>query len=122
MKGKAVIIFTLFAMIIFSAAIVAIAHGGAPDVITIDKAQDKKPPVVFPHKAHVERTDCTICHHTATGKDDAKSCFECHGKDPNAPDPSAMSAKKNPFHIMCKGCHKEEAKGPTKCGECHKKE
>ena len=24
-------------------------------------------------------------------------------------------------HKTCKGCHQEKAKGPTKCGDCHKK-
>ena len=122
MKRKAVIILTFLAIALGSVAMVAVAHGDMPaDVITIDKAQAKKPPVVFQHKTHSEANDCTVCHHTATGKDDAKSCFECHGKDPNANDPSVSSAKENPFHIRCKGCHKEQAKGPTKCGECHKK-
>jgi len=121
MKRKTVIMLMFLAMAISLAALVTVAHGGAPDVITIDKAQAKKPPVVFPHKTHAEANDCTVCHHTATGPDDAQSCFDCHGKDPAAPDPSAMSAKENPFHIKCKGCHKEVAKGPTKCGECHQK-
>ena len=32
-----------------------------------------------------------------------------------------MSLKKNPFHMVCIDCHKEQAKGPTKCDDCHKK-
>lgn len=120
MKRQTVVILTLFAMIIGMAALVAVAHGDMPEVITIDKAQAKKAPVVFPHKAHADVNECTVCHHTAKGKDDAQSCFECHGKDPNAPDPSAMGAKENPFHILCRGCHQEQGKGPTKCNECHK--
>jgi len=121
MKRKTVIILTLLAMAISLAAVVAVAHGDMPEVITIDKAQAKKAPVVFPHKTHADTNDCVVCHHTSKGKDDVTSCFECHGKDPNANDPSVSSAKENPFHIRCKGCHKEQAKGPTKCGECHKK-
>ncbi len=122
MKRKTIIILTLLAMAISLASLVAVAQGGAPDVITIDKAQAKKPPVVFPHKTHSEANDCTVCHHTATEKEDPQSCFDCHGKDPAAPDPSSMSSKKNPFHVLCKTCHQEKAKGPTKCAECHKKE
>jgi hypothetical protein len=121
MKRKTVIILTLLAIVAFSVSLVAIAHGDMPGVVTIDKAQAKKAPVTFQHDDHAKRSDCTVCHHTATGKDDAQSCFECHGKDPNAPDPSVSSSKDNPFHVRCKGCHKEVAKGPTKCGECHKK-
>jgi cytochrome c553 len=120
MGRKTVIILTLFAMVICSAALVALAQGDAADVITINKAQAKKPPVVFPHKVHAEANDCTVCHHNAKGKDDAGSCFECHGKDPSAPDPSSASAKDNPFHNLCRGCHKEQGKGPNKCGDCHK--
>jgi hypothetical protein len=111
--------------IIFITAItsaLAIAHGNMPDVITIDKAQAKKPPVVFPHEKHSEDIACVKCHHTITKKEEADSCFECHGKDPDIPNPSVASAKENPFHILCKGCHKEQAKGPTKCAECHKAE
>ena len=88
-------------------------------VIVIDKAQAKKPPVTFPHKAHQEKNDFVVCHHTAKSPDESKSCFECHGQNPDIPDPSQMSAKKNPFHIKCVGCHKEQAKGPTKCKQCH---
>ena len=101
-------------------ATLAVSHGKMPDVITIDGAQAKKAPVVFLHEKHSHDIKCVICHHTALKEEEAKSCFECHGKDPNAPDPSLSSQKENPFHIQCKGCHKEKGKGPTKCSECHK--
>ena len=121
MKRKTVIIFTVLAMVLVSAAFIVSAHGDAPTEVTIDGAMNKKPPVVFPHEAHAKDNDCTVCHHTAKGKDAIQSCFECHGKDPKANDPTVSSAKVNPFHIKCRGCHKEQAKGPTKCGDCHKK-
>ena len=35
--------------------------------------------------------------------------------------PNQMSLKKNPFHINCVGCHKEQGAGPAKCDECHPK-
>ena len=121
MKRKTVIIFTVLAMILVSAAFVVSAHGDAPAEVTIDGAMKKKPPVVFPHEAHARDIDCSVCHHTSKGKDDITSCFECHGKDPKTNDPTVSSPKVNPFHIVCRGCHKEQAKGPTKCGDCHKK-
>ncbi|UCF30530.1 MAG: cytochrome c3 family protein [bacterium] len=99
---------------------VAISFADVPETITIDKAQNKKPPVVFPHAAHAKDNDCTVCHHKDEGKEEKRSCFECHGKDENIPDPSVMSAKENPFHILCRECHKEKGQGPTKCNECHK--
>ena len=120
MKRKTVIILTILAMVVGSAALVAVAYGDMPDVVTIDGAQAKKAPVVFPHGDHAEDIECTVCHHTAKGKDDAQSCFECHGKDPKANDPSVSSAKVNPFHIRCRGCHQEKGEGPTKCNDCHK--
>jgi hypothetical protein len=121
MKKQAVIVLTLFALIIGTVALVGVVYADAPDVVTIDKAKAKKAPVVFPHGEHAKDIDCVTCHHTAKGKDDAGSCFECHGKDPNAPDPSVSSAKENPFHVLCRSCHKEQGKGPTKCHDCHKK-
>ena len=113
-------IIVLFAALAIGAALFGtVATADSHEVIVIDKAQAKKPAVTFPHKAHQDRTDCVVCHHTAKGADDSVSCFECHGQNPDIPDPSQMSAKKNPFHIKCIGCHKEEAKGPTKCKQCH---
>lgn len=58
--------------------------------------------ITFPHKQHQELLkDCKKCHEKGPGK------IEGFGKD---------------FaHKSCKGCHEEMKKGPTKCGECHKK-
>ncbi|AJE04210.1 cytochrome c7 [Geobacter pickeringii] len=58
--------------------------------------------VSFPHKKHQEvLKDCKKCHEKGPGK------IEGFGKDV--------------AHKTCKGCHEEMKKGPTKCGECHKK-
>jgi ribosomal protein L40E len=118
MTRKTIVLLAVLALGAALFGTIAIAADN-PDVIVIDKAQAKKPPVIFPHKAHQETNDCVVCHHTAKVADDAESCFNCHGKDPDIPDPSQMSSKKNPFHILCKDCHTELAKGPTKCKECH---
>ena len=118
---KSVIIILLLTVAVLAASLAAFAHSDMPDVITIDKAKNKKPPVVFPHEAHAKDIDCMVCHHKAKAKEDIQSCFECHGKDPAANDPTVTSAKENPFHIRCRGCHKEQGKGPTNCGDCHKK-
>ena len=59
--------------------------------------------VTFNHKTHQDTLkDCTKCHATAAG-----GKIEGFGKDW--------------AHKTCKGCHTEMAKGPTKCGDCHKK-
>jgi hypothetical protein len=121
MKRQSIIVLTLFAIVIGSAALGWAMHLTMDEVFVIDKAQSKKAPVTFNHRTHGDNFDCSVCHHNVEkGSMDGSSCFECHGKDPDAPDPSVSSAKENPFHVLCKGCHKEQGKGPTKCGDCHK--
>jgi hypothetical protein len=98
-----------------------------PESVTLDKAQAKQPPVVFPHKIHAEKYACDSCHHTQKGltaqAEKVESCASCHldPEKPETPSMRQMSLTKNPFHTGCIDCHKKEAKGPTKCAECHKK-
>ena len=109
-------------MVAFAFAATMAVAGDPPAKITIDQVANKKPGVTFDHAKHSGSIDCLKCHHTAASKDAVdKSCFECHGKDPNAPDPTVSSSKDNPFHALCKACHKEQAKGPTMCADCHVK-
>ena len=58
--------------------------------------------VTFPHKEHQEIL---------------KDCKKCHEKEPG----KIAGLNKDWAHKTCKGCHSEMKKGPTKCGECHKK-
>ena len=98
-----------------------------PDEVVIDDCAKKKAPVAFPHKAHEEVGPCSTCHHTqpdlAAGGE-AEQCASCHNEpeDPETPACGQMSMTKNPYHINCVNCHKEQAKGPTKCNDCHPKE
>ncbi|MBN1958232.1 MAG: cytochrome c3 family protein [Desulfuromonadales bacterium] len=78
---------------------------GPPEV----KYTPKMGTVTFQHAAHQSYTDCATCHHTG----DFAQCKSCHGVDPQAPQ------AKDAFHQLCKDCHKESQKGPTKCKECH---
>ncbi|RJP25253.1 MAG: hypothetical protein C4529_01305 [Deltaproteobacteria bacterium] len=109
---------TLLAVVmltVFSAG--AIVAANAPEKATIKDVQKSKPAVTFNHKAHGEKIGkCAECHHKdAAGKE--QKCFSCHkaekGKD--------AVALKDAMHTKCKGCHQKEKKGPTKCGDCHKK-
>ena len=108
--------------------VATIALAGPPDMVKIDAAANKKPGVEFPHKAHMEMVEsCDTCHHTNKGLtadsdlSQVKACSECHlHPEGDVPDMSQMSMKKNPFHMLCIDCHKTEAKGPTKCNDCHK--
>ncbi len=72
----------------------------AADVITLPA---KNGNVSFPHKKHQEMLkDCKKCHEKGPGKIQGFGKELAHAKG-------------------CKGCHEEGKKGPTKCGECHKK-
>jgi hypothetical protein len=121
----------LVAVLLATGIAVATPHHG-PDEIVIEAAQNKRSAVVFPHGEHVERVEsCDTCHHTNEGlvsEDDAdaevQGCVSCHldPEEPDTPSMREMSIKKNPFHIACIDCHKEQEKGPTKCDDCHPKE
>lgn len=109
---------------------VVVVASEAPEATTIDDCVAKKAAVEFPHAAHYEVTECTTCHHTSEGLTaetaggmEVQACGACHTtvEEATTPECSQMSLKKNPFHISCVGCHKEEAAGPTKCDECHPK-
>lgn len=114
MSRKIAVIAIAIAMAMVFVASFAIA-GDPPGQVTIDKGADKQPGVQFNHETHAPLADCVSCHHTSKSKDDIQSCFECHGKDASAP------VVKDAFHDQCIKCHKEQAKGPTKCKECHQK-
>lgn len=124
---KTVILLTVLALPLGAA--VALAHHG-PETVTIDAAKDKKAAVEFPHAKHQEMVDsCVTCHHTQEGLTvdsdiEVKACTTCHldPEEETTPSMREMSVKKNPFHIVCIDCHKEQEKGPSKCNDCHPKE
>jgi len=108
-------------------AVAAFAHHG-PATLKIDEAAKKQPAVTFAHDKHTARAkSCDTCHHTQKGlKTDegvkVVKCSTCH-LDPKdkAPSMREMSLTKNPFHIRCISCHKEQKKGPVVCTGCHVK-
>lgn len=115
-------------------ALVAVPASQAPDQATLDDCVAKKSAVVFPHGQHAKDIACATCHHTqadleAGAATEVKTCGTCHVTPEKAETPvcSQMSMTKNPFHLTCVNCHKEEAKknaeskAPTKCDQCHPK-
>ncbi len=121
----------IFTAIITLALVGLVADLGAkpqPKEVTLDKCKKKKSAVVFPHADHAKKrkVPCKKCHHTK--KNESCSKAGCHAgkarKDAKTgkkiPGCAEMSMKKNPFHILCAGCHKEKKQGPRKCKECHK--
>ena len=121
-------------VVVLSAVFMLVFSAAPPDEVTIDDCQAKQAAVKFPHKTHAAKTDCVTCHHTQKGltaetAGDVQKCETCHNAPEKAETPKCaeMSLTKNPFHITCINCHKEElkknaeAKAPTKCTDCHPK-
>ncbi|MCG6927726.1 MAG: cytochrome c family protein [Acidobacteria bacterium] len=127
----------IVALVLASGAFVSTASAAdLPTNVTLEGCGTKQPPVDFDHAKHTERTKCGTCHHTqaeltAESAEEVATCVSCH-KDPEeakTPSCAEMSPKKNPYHIKCMGCHKDEVKkdaslkgkAPTTCKECHVK-
>jgi hypothetical protein len=135
MKNRFVLCGLALVTVLASTAVYAATAKDAPEKITLDDCKSKKAAVEFPHKAHIDaKLECKTCHHnqeslTATSTEEVKTCGSCHITPEKAETPvcSEMGLKKNPFHITCINCHKEELakkpdfKGPTKCDQCHPK-
>lgn len=121
---------SIFVTLAFLIAPVLSAHN--PETIVIKSAAKKQPPVTFPHAKHSTKLvkSCDTCHHTQKGltaehatATNVVPCTKCHldPKDAKMPSMREMSLTKNPFHIRCLSCHKEQKKGPVVCTGCHKK-
>ena len=126
--------FAIAALVILAGSTFIAGAATPPEKATIDDCVAKKVAVEFPHAAHVKTLECKTCHHTqltltATSTDAVETCGSCHNTPAKAETPkcSEMSATKNPFHLLCVKCHKEElakkpdTKAPTKCDQCHPK-
>jgi hypothetical protein len=120
---------------LLSSALFAVTASEAPDSPVIGDCVNKRSAVGFPHKAHIELTDCTSCHHTSEGLTAASDmevpkCATCHFRPEKESTPGCleMSIKTNPYHMVCIDCHKDTvAEGPaspapTKCDACHPKD
>jgi hypothetical protein len=116
------------------ALLVTATAADMPETVTLEGCGTKQPPVEFAHAKHTELTKCGTCHHkqpdlTASSGESVQTCASCHKdpEDPKTPSCAQMSPTKNPYHIRCLGCHKDQVKkdaslkAPTKCKECHKK-
>ena len=116
------------------AALMATPATKAPDKVSLDDCVAKKTAVAFPHGEHAKAHACETCHHTQKGlkagdATEVATCGTCHVTPEKAETPKCaeMSSTKNPFHMLCVNCHKEElakkadTKAPTKCEQCHPK-
>lgn len=120
--------------VLLTSMLYAMPASKAPDKVTIDDCVAKKSAVAFPHGEHAKSIACDTCHHTQKGlkageATEVQTCGSCHTTPEKAETLkcSEMSAAKNPFHVSCVNCHKEElakkadTKAPTKCDQCHPK-
>lgn len=119
-------------IILFLAVSIGIS-ADVPETVKIDIIQKAKPPVVLPHKAHIDnKIACKSCHHTNKADEKPAKCESCHDKEKDDGKKIAImgnpatSTSKGIFHITCVTCHKEEkaknaaSKAPTMCPACHK--
>lgn len=109
-------------------------------LLTNDKVflNKKKPPVMFPHAAHMDRHDCLECHHRMQNGENVLDagdleeespgihCKDCHTKK-NFKFSSELDHTQrglmHAYHKQCISCHRteEDPKGPRTCNGCHKK-
>jgi len=84
-------------------------------------------PVRFMHKKHASMTnDCTVCHHYRPEAPDASETMRCSACHQNSFSPVALDririGLKGAIHRQCMGCHKQLARGPSRCSSgCHEK-
>lgn len=74
------------------------ATPAAPQTLTFAATPGQ---VTFAHSVHAKRHACDTCH-------------------PVTP-PGKFDFNKEKAHSLCKGCHRQEGRGPTACAGCHKK-
>ena len=94
-----------------------------PAQIVLDRCKNKKSPVSFNHEQHAvkQKIACKTCHHTGqTDKPCAASGCHLGKAEGKRPGCAEMIPSKNPFHLRCLGCHKQQNKGPRTCAQCHK--
>lgn len=126
--------FAIAALVILAGGTFIAGAATLPETIKIDDCAAKKSAVEFPHGMHAKDLACKTCHHTqealtAESTEEVASCKSCHVAPEKAETPKCaeMSATKNPYHMLCVKCHKEElakkadTKAPTKCDQCHPK-
>lgn len=135
-------LFLLLTILLFCLVMVTLHALAQPDEIELnnDKVfhKQKKPPVMFPHGAHMDQFDCLDCHHRFQNGDnilDADDleedspgvrCQDCHVKKNFRFSPDLDPTNRNlmqAYHKQCISCHRAQGgqKGPRTCSGCHQK-
>jgi hypothetical protein len=113
-----------------------------PDEIVLDNAEffgnKKKPAVMFPHAAHMDKFGCLQCHHRIRNGENVLDegdleedspgiqCKECHGRENyrfSSESDATQRGLMQAYHKQCISCHRKsiDQKGPRTCNGCHKK-
>ncbi|RKY97686.1 MAG: hypothetical protein DRQ13_04405 [Ignavibacteriae bacterium] len=91
-----------------------------PDVIVIDKLEERYTPVIFTHKLHAQMSEmtggCLGCHHYNT-LGPILSCYECHSEDRKREEVRVPDLKAA-YHQQCLSCHRQWSR-KTECISCH---
>ena len=138
--AKKTIIFVLSVVVFtFVSAGLGLATEMGPAEIKLTSSDStKKPPSVFPHKAHQDVLKCGDCHHgMADGKQipyvdgqEVKKCESCHNPEilgGKTKGKNKLDTFKGAGHGNCLDCHKEIAKKDDSkknlksCKTCHVK-
>jgi formate-dependent nitrite reductase cytochrome c552 subunit len=117
MVKKIVLCAAVLAMVCGFSAISMAGEGS--ETITFDTAKKGKTTVTFQHWTHQGRMECAECHHTKNA-DGTKGPYVA-GQEAKCATCHELGSMKDNIHVNCKGCHKDGGKGPTSCGDCHKK-
>lgn len=127
MNRRYIALFIILALAIMGATFAFAQAKKAPETVILKGAPMGG--VKFDHKAHVTAAKkCDTCHHASKPEKASttpnQACQDCHTKTAVAPMKTKAQAA---FHNatatagVCIDCHKTQAKGPTKCAECHQK-
>ncbi|MCX8083343.1 MAG: cytochrome c family protein [Calditerrivibrio sp.] len=106
--------------ILFSIMAISVVAFANPETIDLSKSfkvdKPTKKAVVFPHKAHQAKNQCTDCHMDAKGGKDLKAA---NGQKLV---PGEVKGVKNAIHEnFCFPCHeKKQVKNGKSCTTCHK--
>lgn len=120
MKGIQMTCLRVFLVLAVLAAFMPVAHSQDDSFLIKDIGKHQRPLVLFNHKLHAKRFDCSRCHHDYDANLNNRSpegqpCDSCH----QAKAQGAMPSLKDAFHRECLGCHKTMKAGPVSCGACH---
>ena len=95
----------IFLVVLVFAAFIPLAHSQDDSIPIKDIGKHQRPLVVFNHKLHGKRSNCSRCHHDFDANlnnqdSEGHSCDSCHERRADGRMPSVEDA----FHLECIRC------------------